>query len=96
VLKLVVAIEAAMLAVAVALMLHSERQTRFAPAVQVAVPAPARRAALPVSVDLGSTGATRTAALTRGGRAVPAVGSSADSGFVGYKRSAATHIARTR
>jgi hypothetical protein len=96
VLQLIVAIEAAMLAVVVALVLHSERHTRFAPSVAVTTPVQSTRAVLPVAVDFGARGSTKTAALQRGGRAVSFAASNGDSGLVGFKRASGKRLARTR
>lgn len=96
VLKLIVAIEAAMLAVVVALVLRSEGHTRFAPSVQVTTPIQSTRAVHPVSVDFGARGSTRTAVLQRGGPAVSFAVSNRDSGLVGFKRASGKRLARTR
>jgi hypothetical protein len=72
-LRIIVAIEAAALALAVGLVLSGERHTSFPSSVTVTTPAPAPDPApVPVSVDLGLTGATTTTAVvaSRGGRAV--------------------------
>jgi hypothetical protein len=89
-LRLIVAVEAAMLAVAVGLVLHSEGQKRFPPSVAVSTPLSSASRVIPVSVDLGSTGRTKTATalvLTRGGQAVRA-SAGADAGIVGFRRAA--------
>jgi hypothetical protein len=86
-LRIIVAIEAAILVLAVGLVLHSEGHKRFPPTVAVVLPMSSPRAILPVSIDLGSRGVTKTstvALLTRGGRATvaPARG---DQGLVGFR-----------
>ena len=66
---------AAILVLAVGLVLHSEGHKRFPPTVAVVVPTSSPGAILPVSIDLGSRGSTKTstvALLTRGGRATAA------------------------
>jgi hypothetical protein len=68
-LRIIVAIQVVVLAVVVGLVLHSERHQRFSPSLAVARPAPASPV-IPVFVELGLAGSTRTAALVaRGGRA---------------------------
>jgi len=86
-LRIIVAIEAAILVLAVGLVLHSEGHKRFPPAVAVVLPMSALRAILPVSIDLGFRGSTKTstvALLTRGGRATVAP-ARADQGLVGFR-----------
>jgi hypothetical protein len=57
----------------------------FNPSVAVTTPSASRASALPVSVDYGQRGSTKTAALQRGGAAVT-LSTNPDSGQVGYKR----------
>jgi hypothetical protein len=61
----------------------------FSPSVAVTTPSASRASALPVSVDYGQRGSTKTAALQRGGRAAP-TSTNSDAGLVGYKRAPAT------
>jgi hypothetical protein len=87
-LKIVVAIEAVTLVLAVGLVLHSEGQESFPKSVPVASPSPARAVAtISLSVDLGSRGTTVTSALTlgRGGQAVAATRHRRDSGSAGFR-----------
>jgi hypothetical protein len=74
-LRIIFAIEAAILVLAVGLVFHSEGHKRFPPTVAVVLPTSSPRAILPVSIDLGSRGSTKTstvALFTRGGRATAA------------------------
>ena len=89
-LRIIVVVEAAILVLAVGLVLHSEGHKRFPPTVAVAAPVSSRSALLPVSVDLGSRGSTRTSALVRvrrGGQAT-AVPVRGDHGSATYRRTA--------
>lgn len=87
-LKLIVAIEAAILAAAVALVLHSEGHPRVPAAVAVVSAAPAV-SRVPVSIDVGSRGTIRTTTLSLArGRQATARGSVA-AGMVGFRRSTA-------
>jgi predicted lysophospholipase L1 biosynthesis ABC-type transport system permease subunit len=92
-LRIIVAIEAATLAVAVGLVLHSEDHKGFPPALAVTLPSPAPPSrVIPVSINLGSTGRTKTAAIlapTRGGRAGPTRTLRSESGSVGFRHTAA-------
>ena len=95
-LRIIVVVEAAILVLAVGLVLHSEGKKRFPPTVVVTTPSAARHTVLPVSVDLGFRGSTRTSTvvlLTRGGRAraAPARG---DQGRVGFGRTAGKRAGR--
>jgi hypothetical protein len=85
-LKIVVAIEAVTLVLAVGLVLHSEGQESFPKSVPVASPRPASAVApVSISVDLGSRGTTLTSAALaiRGGQAVAAHRSR--SGSAGFR-----------
>ena len=95
-LRIIVAVEAAILVLAVGLVLHSEGHKRFPPTVAVVLPASSPRAILPVSVDLGSRGSTKTSTarlVTRGGRAKTAP-SKGDAGIVGFRRAAVKRAPR--
>jgi hypothetical protein len=61
----------------------------FSPSVAVTTPNASRGSVLPVSVDYGQRGSTRTAALQRGGRAA-VTSTNSDAGLVGFKRAPAT------
>jgi hypothetical protein len=95
-LRIIVAVEAAILVLAVGLVLHSEGHKSFPPTVAVATPLNSHPAVLPVSVDLGSRGSTRTSAhvlVRRGGRAtaVPVRGDHGSAAFRGTTRKRARH-----
>ena len=70
-LGILVALECALLAVAVGAYLRSEDETSFPASVPVnaGAEARARAAAVPVSVSMPAVGTTRTAVLARGGQA---------------------------
>ena len=77
-LAVIVAIEAAVLVIAVGAVLHSERRVRFPTAIAAASAGrPSGRASVPVSISIrvpvGST-AVANAYLVRGGRATAVVG----------------------
>jgi hypothetical protein len=61
----------------------------FSPSVAVTTPSASRASALPVSVDYGPRGSTKTAALQRGGRAA-VTSTNSDAGLVGFKRAPST------
>jgi hypothetical protein len=61
----------------------------FNPSVAVTTPSASRASALPVSVDYGQRGSTKTAALQRGGRAA-VTSTNSDAGLVGFKRAPST------
>jgi hypothetical protein len=96
-LKIIVAIEAAMLALTVGLLLHSERHVSFPGSMAASPPPVPRGLAVPISLDARSTGATRTARLStrRGGQAA-VVGASSGSGIAGYRRATVRHAGRAR
>ncbi|HMG98035.1 MAG TPA: hypothetical protein VK546_03880 [Gaiellales bacterium] len=96
-LRIIVVIEAAMLVLAVGLVLHSEGKKRFPPTVAVTTALVPRHAVLPVSVDLGFRGSTRTSAvvfLTRGGRATAARARGNARRGVGFGRTAGKSAGR--
>ena len=89
--------EAAILVLAVGLVLHSEDKRRFPPTVVVTTPSAARHTVLPVSVDLGFRGSTRTSTvvlLTRGGRATAARARGNARRGVGFGRTAGKRAGR--
>ncbi|MDP9258280.1 MAG: hypothetical protein M3Q31_17270 [Actinomycetota bacterium] len=95
-LRIIVAVEAAILVLAVGLVLHSEGHKRFPPTIAVTSAQAPRHVVLPVSVDLGSRGSTTTSALVlvrRGGRAtaVPARGDHGSAAFRGTTGKRARH-----
>ena len=95
-LRIIFAIEAAILALTVGLVLRSEGHKRFPPTLAVVLPASSPRAILPVSVDLGSRGSTKTSTVrlvTRGGRA-KATPSKGDAGIVGFRPAAVKRAPR--
>jgi len=96
-LRIIVVTEAAILVLAVGLVLHSEDKRRFPPTVVVTTPSAARHTVLPVSVDLGFRGSTRTSAvvfLTRGGRATAARARGNARRGVGFGRTAGKSAGR--
>jgi len=96
-LRIIVVMEAAILVLAVGLVLHSEDRRRFPPTVVVTTPSAARHTVLPVSVDLGFRGSTRTSAvvfLTRGGRATAARARGNARRGVGFGRTAGKRAGR--
>jgi hypothetical protein len=96
-LRIIVVMEAAILVLAVGLVLHSEDKRRFPPTVVVTTPSAARHTVLPVSVDLGFRGSTRTSAvvfLTRGGRATAARARGNARRGVGFGRTAGKRAGR--
>jgi hypothetical protein len=97
-LRIIFAIEAAILVLVVGLVLHSEGHKRFPPTVAVVLPTSSPRAILPVSIDLGSRGSTKTSTVrlvTRGGRA-KAAPSKGDAGIVGFRPATVKHAPRSR
>jgi hypothetical protein len=69
-------------------------QVTFNPALAVTASSPTHQGSVPVSVDLGATGSTKTAVSaalnSKGGRQAPAATTSGDAGQVGYKRTASS------
>ncbi|MDX6630361.1 MAG: hypothetical protein QOH00_2607 [Gaiellales bacterium] len=96
-LKIIVAIEAAMLALTVGLLLHSERHVSFPGSIAASPPPVPRGVVVPISLDVGSMGATRTATpyTPRGGQAA-VLGASSGSGIAGYRRATVRHAGRAR
>jgi hypothetical protein len=88
-LKIVVAVEAVTLVLAVGLVLQSEGHESFPKSVPVASPRPASAVApVSISVDLGSRGTTLTSAalaMGRGGQAVASARHSRNSGSAGFR-----------
>jgi hypothetical protein len=85
--------------VVVAFALHSDRHTSFPAAVAVVTPAHTTRLSpLPIAVDLGPFGRTRTTRavlVSRGGYAASRA-TSRDSGAVGYRRLAGVATSANR
>ena len=90
---IVVALEAAMLALAVGVFVRSEGHVSFPSSVPVAQVQP-QRAPVPVAVNYRRVGTTSAAVLSnRGGQAATAA-IAANSGQVGYRRLDATRTGR--
>jgi hypothetical protein len=87
VLTFIVALEAATLAVVVALVLHSESHDSFPPAVVSSQPVSVETRAVPIAAAVGSVGTVETAALSRarGGHAAATGSPSGESASVGYR-----------
>jgi hypothetical protein len=85
-LGILIALEAALMAVVAGLVLQSERHTRFPKSVPVVQVQPGAAGTIPVTYSVsGAAGRTATTQLsTRGGAAATA----SDTGYVGYRREA--------